>query len=132
MERKGEGVISSGGKFINFPEFKNISKNEIIVTIEHCSQCQLHQLHTHHIEQKYFLFAERLKSLIELKYSMAKVHTKVLDSKASPHRIGAFEVQVCFIRNSNVHKTILYSKLQTRTWPNFTILLNDLRNPLCF
>ena len=101
-----------------------MEEGEIIVTIEHCTNCHLHQSNTRHVQEKYTLFAKKLKQAIMLRYPMIKVFSKPIvntpedsqkgikvpkkgemnalsiDHYRPQMRIGAFEV---FITHTHTH-----------------------------
>jgi hypothetical protein len=106
--------------FKEFKEYRDMGEGDMIITIEHCSNCNLHNSNTRHVEEKYLLFAKRLKQLILHRYPMTNVYTKPIinsiDSNSSsinlkranerdalkiemyrPQlRVGAFEVKILF------------------------------------
>jgi hypothetical protein len=97
-----------------FEEYNHISKDEYIITIEHCSNCDDHQTHTHHSEATYKNIATYLQKCIIMRFPFIKVllkpidtnvlkdftkthkvvqETKILDNKFNEVRIGALEVK---------------------------------------
>lgn len=94
----------------NFIEFDYIEENDIIITIEHCSNCEDHQTHTNHSPEGYKSFAKLVQRALHIKYPFIKIflkpidtdiikHTgldkiKSLDDKYKEVRIGALEVSI--------------------------------------
>jgi hypothetical protein len=98
-----------------FEEFNHVGKDEYIVTIEHCSNCEDHQTHTHHSTDTFRNIATYLQKSIIMRFPFIKVllkpidtcvlkdftkthkvvqETKILDNKFNEVRIGAFEVRL--------------------------------------
>ena len=124
-----------------FKEFQEAKNNEIIVIIEHCTNCKSHQITTRHIQEKYVLYAKTLKQLILMNFPMIKVYSKQVSSgteefrksiKIKPGnssalfienyrpelRLGAFEVQLYKKSHDKTIHELLHSKLNTLAWPN--------------
>jgi hypothetical protein len=101
-----------------FEEFQHIGPDEFVVTIEHCSNCEDHQTHTHHSSDIYKNIATYLQKCIIMRFPFIKVllktidtnvlkdftktskivqDTKILDNKFNEVRIGAFEVNCLLI-----------------------------------
>lgn len=122
-----------------FPEYESIEKNERIVTIEFCSNCDDHQMHTSHSAESYLNLAKGLMKAINLRFPSIKVilkpiSTEIIKEKPSkienskierikPIRIGAFEVQIC-VKPQEV--VVIHSKLLTNFWPNVNKVLNEI------
>jgi len=126
--------------FRHFREYENVINNEIVITIEYCTNCRQHQGSTRHDEEKYAQFANSLKREIITQYPVVKVILKPLifdqtdESSESIYlrsRIGAFEVQI-FSKNSEgvVKRQIIFSKLRTRNWPSISKVVEDVSNYL--
>eukprot|EP00241_Pyramimonas_parkeae_P004603 CAMPEP_0114255068 /NCGR_PEP_ID=MMETSP0058-20121206/17351_1 /TAXON_ID=36894 /ORGANISM="Pyramimonas parkeae, CCMP726" /LENGTH=828 /DNA_ID=CAMNT_0001369401 /DNA_START=505 /DNA_END=2991 /DNA_ORIENTATION=+ len=61
--------------------------NQVIITIEHCSNCDLHPTTTRHDESRYLEYAARLQNAIQEAFPFIEVHckpTKDLTIKESP------------------------------------------------
>jgi len=126
--------------FRHFREYENVINNEIVITIEYCTNCRQHQGSTRHDEEKYAYFANTLKRDIITQYPVVKVILKPLifdqtdESSESIYlrsRIGAFEVQL-YSKNSEgeVKRQIVFSKLRTRNWPSVSKVVEDISNYL--
>lgn len=130
-----------------FKECNEIGDSDILIIIEHCTNCHQHQSNTRHIQEKYHLYAKTIKQAIISRYPMVKVNCKPITSsteqykaqiylnrkKPEPNslnldkyrpemRIGAFEVQL-FSKRGNA---ILHSKLASRMWPNVKTILDKI------
>ncbi len=134
-----------------FKEFLEINDDDVVITIEHCTNCAEHQSNTRHVEEKYYLYAKTLKQAILLRYPMVKVYCKpitttvedfqksirvtrkstdqrslIIDNYRPEMRIGAFEVQICKKIDGQRKQELLHSKLATRVWPNIGAVLNKI------
>lgn len=120
-----------------------MQKNEIIITIEHCSNCEDHKTHTQHINDIYRNEAINLQKCILMRFPFIKVYLKPIDTQIVPTnlqnyeksevvdykykdvRIGAFEIQLA-IKAERLEIFSVHSKLNTGQWPNFNSLLNKI------
>jgi hypothetical protein len=129
------------GKEKRFLEYEYMENNEIIVTIEHCSNCEDHQTHTQHINDIYKTFAKVLQKCILLRYPFIKVYLKpidtniinnegsdqiIIDNRYKEVRIGAMEVQLGVKVGEKTEIHMLHSKLSTGNWPSINTVLNKL------
>ena len=123
-----------------FLEFDYIQKNEIIITIEHCSNCEDHKTHTQHLNDIYRFFAQSLQKCILMRFPFIKVYLKPIDTEIVPIslqnydknpivdlkykdvRIGAFEVQIA-IKTEKLEIIQIHSKLITGLWPSLSGIL---------
>lgn len=131
----------------DYLEYENIEDDEFIITIEFCSNCDNHTLHTHHSAELYENFATNLKQSILIRFPFIKVILKPIDNEIKPEqffgtditkmntnnpylkqvRIGAMEVQLCYkLQKSNSKVFLIHSKLQSGSWPNIQNVLNDV------
>jgi hypothetical protein len=39
--------------FVNYPEFHLLDKDDVMMTIEHCQNCESHNWANHHVEEQY-------------------------------------------------------------------------------
>lgn len=105
----------------DFKEYHFLRENEVLVTIEHCDNCENHSNSTRHDPAKYFTLAQTLKNTILSRYPMVKILTKPL-SKLEPSinhkRLGAFEVQVAKKTKGLLAVHEVHSKLASRRWPD--------------
>lgn len=120
-----------------------MQKNEIIITIEHCSNCEDHKTHTQHINDIYRNIAINLQKCILMRFPFIKVYLKPIDTQIVPTnlqnyeksevvdykykdvRIGAFEIQLA-IKTERLEIFQVHSKLATGQWPSFNSLLNKI------
>jgi len=127
-------VTRAQSYFRDFFEYDFVRENEVLVTIEHCDQCQEHAEKTHHDATKYAAFAVHIKRTILTRYSMVKVLVKPLSAlEGQAGRMGCFEVQVCSKIKTNVRKESLHSKLASLKWPDTEEVLAKLADflPTC-
>ncbi len=131
----------------DYLEYENIEDDQFIISIEFCSNCDNHTLHTHHSAQLYENFATHLKQTILIRFPFIKVILKPIDNEIKPDqffgtditkintinsdikqvRIGAMEVQLCYkLQKSNKKVFFIHSKLQTGHWPSIQNVLNDV------
>ena len=127
-----------------FPEYEFIKKNERIVTIEFCSNCEDHSMHTNHSSESYKNIASYFSKAINLRFPAVKVilkpidtdiikdfkksfktinKSKIIDEKFKPVRIGAFEIQICTGKNE---VKVLHSKLSSGSWPCMNKILSEI------
>lgn len=115
------------------------------------NKCDTHQSNTRHIEEKYLLYAKTLRQAVLLKYPMVRVYCKpvaitkedfmqqiginrdpsvktscFVEDYRPQMRLGAFEVQVCRKVRGEVVAELLHSKLQSRYWPNISVVLQKI------
>ena len=103
-----------------FKEYSFLRESEVLLTIEHCDNCEDHANSTRHDPMKYFQTAQTLKNAVLARYPMVKIITKPitkLDPVASTQRIGAFEVQISSKSRGKLIVELLHSKLVSRKWP---------------
>ncbi len=114
----------------HFLEFDFIENNDIIITIEHCSNCEQHLSHTNHINDIYKTIAKLLQLCINIRYPFIKVFLKPIDTSDNKHtnRLGALEIQLAMKINEKLKIMTLFSKLNTNQWPNFNKILNKINN----
>ncbi|CAK66291.1 unnamed protein product (macronuclear) [Paramecium tetraurelia] len=126
-------------EFRKFKEFENLYNGDLVVTIEYCTNCSQHAGSTRHDEEKYYTFATNLKQELIQQYPTAKVYLKPLiydphdysiDTLYIQRRIGAFEVQVCSKNRDQVKKGLVFSKLNTKIWPNYTEVIERVSDYL--
>lgn len=103
---------------MHYIEFDHLDDNEIIVTIEHCSECDKHQSHTNHINNIYSHIAKLIQKSILTRFPFIKVYLKPVDEDKLSSRIGAFEIQYASKINNQILIVPLFSKLNTGIWPS--------------
>lgn len=104
-----------------FREYSFLKENEVLLTIEHCDNCEEHSNTTRHDPVKYFQTAQSLKNAVLARYPMVKVIVKPvskLDPLVCAQRMGAFEVQVSNKTKGRLNVEVLHSKLTSRKWPD--------------
>ncbi len=113
---------------IHFLEFDFLEDNDIIITIEHCSNCEQHLNHTNHVNDIYKKIAKLLQSCITLRFPFIKVFLKPTDTSSNKYvnRLGALEIQLAMKINNQQTITTLFSKLNSNQWPNFNKILNKI------
>ena len=114
----------------HFLEFDFIENNEIIITIEHCSNCEQHLNHTNHVNDIYKKISRLLQSCINIRFPFIKVFLKPIDTSNNKYlnRLGALEIQLAMKINDKKIITTLFSKLNTNQWPNFINILNKINH----
>ena len=81
----------------HYLEFDYMEPNDIIVTIEHCANCEHHQSHTQHINDIFRHMAKLVQRAILSRFPFIKVYLKPIDGTVS--RLGAFEIQYAIPSN---------------------------------
>ena len=113
----------------HFLEFDFMENNDIIITIEHCSNCEQHLSHTNHVNDIYKNISKLLQLSINIRFPFIKVHLKPIDtSNKHTNRLGALEVQLAMKINDKLTIMTLFSKLNSNQWPNFHNILNKIYN----
>ncbi len=114
---------------IHFLEFDFLEENDIIIIIEHCSNCEEHLTHTNHVNNIYKNIAKLLQQCINLRYPFIKVYLKPIDiNNKTTSKLGALEIQLGMKINDNKTITTLFSKLTCNQWPNFNNILNKINS----
>ena len=114
----------------HFLEFDFMENNDIIITIEHCSNCEEHLNHTNHVNDIYKNISKLLQLCINIRFPFIKVFLKPIDTSSNKHlnRLGALEVQLAMKINDQKNIITLFSKLNSNQWPNFNIILNKINS----
>ncbi|CAD8196271.1 unnamed protein product [Paramecium octaurelia] len=121
--------------FREFREFKDISEEDVIVTIEYCTNCHEHLNSTKHDEASYQKYAQVLKNEIISRFPIVKVILKPLIYDHFDHsietmflqrRLGCFEVQVMSKQKEQIKKAVIGSKLNDKKWPQISVIINAL------
>ena len=114
---------------IHFLEFDFLEENDIIVIIEHCSNCEKHLIHTNHANDIFKYISKLLQASINLRFPFIKVYLKPTDTtNYKLNRIGALEIQLGMKINGQTTIHNLFSKLNTGQWPNFHNILNKINS----
>ena len=129
IANKDKNLISNKKTQTHFLEFDFLENNDIIVIIEHCSNCEEHLNHTNHVNNIYKNIAKLLQLCINLRYPFIKVYSKPIDiNNKNTNKLGAFEVQLGMKINDNKSIITLFSKLNSNQWPSFNNILNKINN----
>ena len=114
----------------HFLEFDFMENNDVIITIEHSSNCEEHLNHTNHLNDIYKKISKLLQLCINIRFPFIKVFLKPIDTSSNKHlnRLGALEVQLAIKMNDKQTITTLFSKLNSNQWPNFNNILNKINN----
>jgi hypothetical protein len=118
--------INESKSQIHFLEFDYMENNDIIIIIEHCSNCEEHLIHTQHINHIYKNYSKLLQKSISLRFPFIKIYLKPIEDTSS--RLGAFEIQLGMKFYDNVQIIPLFSKLNTGNWPTINYILNKISN----
>ena len=106
-----------------------MENNDIIIIIEHCSNCEEHLTHTNHVNNIYKNISKLLQQCINLRYPFIKVYLKPIDINSKTlSKLGALEIQLGMKINDNKTITTLFSKLNCNQWPNFNNILNKINS----
>ena len=106
-------------------EFYKLQDDEIMITIEHCSNCSDHQTHTNHINNIYLNYSRGIMKSILLRFSFLRVLLKPCDES---DKIGALEIKL--IKNNM--QQIIHSKLSDKSWPRISNILDKINMYLPF
>ena len=114
----------------HFLEFDFMENNDIIITIEHCSNCEQHLNHTNHVNDIYKNISKLLQLCINIRFPFIKVFLKPIDTSSNNYlnRLGALEIQLAMKINDKQSIITLFSKLNSNQWPNFNNILNKINS----
>lgn len=114
----------------HFLEFDFLENNDIIITIEHCSNCEQHLNHTNHVNDIYKNISKLLQLCINIRFPFIKVFLKPIDTSSNNYlnRLGALEIQLAMKINDKQSIITLFSKLNSNQWPNFNNILNKINS----
>ena len=113
----------------HFLEFDFLENNDIIIIIEHCSNCEEHLNHTNHVNNIYKNISKLLQLCINIRYPFIKVYLKPVDiNNKTISKLGALEIQLGMKINDNKTIITLFSKLNSNQWPNFNNILNKINS----
>ena len=113
-------------KQTHFLEFDNLENNDVIITIEHCSNCIEHLSHTHHINDIYKKAANIIKNCISLRFPFIKIYLKPFEIKNDVKKLGCLEIQMAKKINDKTKIILIHSKINSGSWPNIYIILNKI------
>jgi len=115
----------------HFPAYKLLENEDLVISIEHCHSCSLHNVTLRHKTGEYVKRADSFlramahithENNVAARVGVARFNTHLIASKRlsdADNRIGAFEIQVAY-RNSQgeLKVALLHSKLSTTQWPS--------------
>lgn len=133
----------------HFLEYDYLEEGDVVITVEHCNNCEQHQTHTQHINDIYKTFSRILQKCIILRFPFIKVYLKpietdiqegkktnlksmIIEDKYKEVRIGAMEIQLAIKKEGKVEYSLLHSKLRSGAWPSINKVLNKIVNYLPF
>lgn len=64
----------------HYEEFKQLQEHELMVTIEHCSNCHEHSEHTQHSNNIYLNYARGIQKAILLRYPFIRILLKPIET----------------------------------------------------
>ncbi len=118
-----------------FNAYTKLEKHDLIISIEHCVNCEHHNISTRHKCEEYVRNADNFlkicsniifDSKICVRIGVTRFNANVTPkSKTSDTdtRIGAFEIQIAYKnKNKEVTSEVLHSKLVSRRWPSKSVL----------
>ena len=123
-----------------YPAYEEMEPLDLILSVEHCSNCEQHSISLRHSEAEYVNNADAMlrylkEAMLSLclslrlgvsRFSAIAVATPRSDSAGS--RIGAFEIQAAFKSRSNgLTVELLHSKLATMRWPSKSVMAKRLQ-----
>lgn len=129
---------------ISYLEFDYMENDEVVITIEHCSNCEDHQTHTQHINEIYKKIAKVVQRCILLRFPFIKVYLKpidteiinrrigeqlrstIIDKNYKEVRIGALEIQCAVKKEDKVTINTIHSKLNSGLWPSINTVLKKI------
>lgn len=116
----------------NLSTYRHLEKYDMVLSIEHCHDCENHPMTLRHNSAEYISHADEI-----LRYAAQFIHSlhpcirlgvmrfpaKLKSKKESGGRVGALEVQIGYRnQNSEVISDLIYSKLNTRRWPSKSVI----------
>ena len=147
---KNEELTSKKKQLQKFIEYKYLEENQFSITIEFCSNCHEHAMHTFHSSELYKNFALRLQKCIQIRFPFINVLLKPIDTELKNEeyklpslkkdeankdqendnskeiKIGAMEIQICTKRKNNDEIALIHSKLKTGKWPKINEVLDKI------
>mmetsp|Transcript_13509 Transcript_13509/g.31073 ORF Transcript_13509/g.31073 Transcript_13509/m.31073 type:complete len:887 (-) Transcript_13509:153-2813(-) len=104
---------------------------EFTVDIEHCCDCENHKMTMRHIADRYTSCASALQQAIaEGVGTLFPTNVVINSSKRRGPRLGSFEVLLSWTHSRVRHDVLLFSKLETRHFPNPPALAQYLYDTL--
>eukprot|EP01041_Mallomonas_annulata_P002446 gene2446-4745_t len=129
-------TASQGSKesITNYPQLlaEYMDNADVIIFIEHCSDCSKHNDYFRHDENKYIDTANMTLRVLARTFHLLKLNIRlgVLRVRlSSDKRLGAFEVCVMYLnRNKEIFSEILHSKIVSHIWPDINSLQDKLKD----
>ena len=110
---------------VNYAPHTSLSAGELVVTVEHCHNCEhAHGMTTQHSSARYMKAARAMTDIVEqecVRQGKALVRVLLIPAplEVAKGRLGALEVQATIMRSSGVpYSVVLHSKLATGRWPS--------------
>ena len=95
ISQNNNNKTTNKNKQTHFLEFDFLENNDIIITIEHCSNCEEHLNHTNHVNNIYKNISKLLQQCINIRYPFIKVYLNPIDiNNKTINKLGAFEIQL--------------------------------------
>lgn len=124
-----------------FGAYEKMTSMDLIFSIEHCHNCQFHNISLRHDPLEYINHADTLLRILARVCHDNRICSRVgvirfganVTSKSRQtdidHRIGAFEVQVAYRNKAGIlHTELLHSKLFRRSWPSKSVVEKRLQS----
>lgn len=136
--RRARGGSSAASKAVpkpaSYAPHATLVEGELVVTVEHCHNCeQAHGMTTQHCSARYLKAANAMTDVVEqecVRQGKALVRVLLIPAplEVGKGRLGALEVQATIMRSDGVpHSVVLHSKLATGRWPSREIVTQRLR-----
>mmetsp|Transcript_10570 Transcript_10570/g.17793 ORF Transcript_10570/g.17793 Transcript_10570/m.17793 type:complete len:340 (+) Transcript_10570:695-1714(+) len=124
-----------------FSAYQKLEERDLVISIEHCHNCQHHNVTTRHKPDEYLrncsVFLKILAQIAHECGVCARVGVTRIKAHVTPKsslsdhdsRIGAFEIQAAYRppKGGKVIPVTLHSKLATRRWPAKSVLEKRFR-----
>lgn len=101
---------------------------DVVVSVEQCVDCDNHAAHLRHDCRRYCSVADRALFSLVAAVSQAGLPVRLFGFKIPPSsapRIGALEVTVSVALQGRWHSRLVFSKLNSGTWPNAARVAKD-------
>ena len=141
IEQKKVEVERRLQKMRKFKEYELIQEDEYLITIEYSTKCHFDGFSTRHNDKKYARIANKIKLQILQNFPNCQVLLKPLiiqkndasiENLYLKKRLGCCEVQLCHKKRGQqqqINYTLfkLHSKLETKTWPRPSRIIQKLQ-----
>ena len=118
-----------------FGAYSKLEPLDMVISIEHCFNCQCHNSHLRHNPADYIKNADSFLALIAKMAHASKLSVRLGVTRFNANittksketdtnsRVGAFEIQIALRSPSGgMTMEVLHSKLSTRRWPSKAVL----------